>query len=260
MQKDMLLERHEIVVVRQHEHVVVEVDDVATLLLRADAQLLAAHHDVVLHAVQRVGEQRRERVQQLHEAQVHLEQFGDGVQRTHQQAVHRAVAQQEHAALYDVAQKLPRLSVKNRADSCLFADELLLGRGDVQNGGQLANVHVREVEKVANEKLDRHRHPLKIRAGEERDGFVLYADGLPDGAVAAPDGVVHDVLVDLVISGGARHNPRVMIPHISRDKVVGLLVQLLDELLEDSQDVEGGDAEGTQTTENVELVVDKQVY
>lgn len=56
MQKDMLLERHEIVVVRQHEHVVVEVDDVAALLLRADAQLLAAHHDVVLHAVQRVGE------------------------------------------------------------------------------------------------------------------------------------------------------------------------------------------------------------
>ena len=51
-----------------------------------------------------------------------------------------------------------------------------------------------------------------------------------------------------------------MIPHIARDKVVGLLVQLLDELLEDSQDVEGGDAEGTQTTENVELVVDKQVY
>ena len=149
---------------------------------------------------------------------------------------------------------------KNRADSCLFTDELLLGRGDVQNGGQLANVHVCEVEKVANEKLDRHRHPLKIRAGEERDGFVLHADGLPDGAVAAPDGVVHDVLVDLVVSGGARHNPRVMIPHIAGNQVVGLLVQLLDELLEDSQDVEGGDAEGTQTTENVELVVDKQVY
>ena len=100
--KDMLLERNQVVVVGQHEYVVVEVDNVASLFLRTDAQLVASHHNVVLHSMQRVGEQQCKGIQQLHEAQIHLEQLGDGVQRAHQQTINRTIAQQKHGGLNDV--------------------------------------------------------------------------------------------------------------------------------------------------------------
>lgn len=71
-------------------------------------------------------------------------------------------------------------------------------------------------------------------AGKVNDRFVLHTEGLPDDAIAGPNSVVYDVLVDLMVNGRKKQHLRVMIPDISRNQVVGLLVQLLDEFLENT--------------------------
>ena len=230
--KDILLQRHQVLVVRDHEHVVVEVDDVPAGLLRHDVQLLTLHHDVVFHTVKRVGEQFRETAQQRHEAQLDLAQLGDGVDGADEQTVHVAVAQKEDARLNEMSEQLPGLGVSNGIGSYLFSYQFLLLGRKVQSGDQFANPHVGEIEEIADEQLDGHRDSLPMRPLSDCDVLILHSNVLPNVAVLRPDRVVHDVLVDLLSTQEDTSHPREMHPHVSGDEIVRLLIQLLDELLE----------------------------
>lgn len=134
LSQDIPLDADEIVIVGRDEDGVVEVDDASPP--RVERPLRPQRH-VMRDASDVLRKQPCERIENLLEGEFRLRELGHRVERTHQQRVHTAVAQQRHLALDHVLHQLPALRVSGRKKPpCRAARSLRAPEAPAAAGGR----------------------------------------------------------------------------------------------------------------------------